>query len=359
MQPLTFRVLLLVLYGTGMRVGEALRLSLRESDLHSRVLTVRDTKFFKSRLVPLGPRLTGELVAFRKRRGALPMPQLERFRILCIQYRPRHTVSARHHSIPTCPECAGIQRDEGSSYPPRLHDLRHTAAVHRVIAWYRDGADVQRLLPQLATYLGHKDLRSTQHYLTMTPELLERASLRFLHYADRREDMHNRLLIGPWIRRFLLEHIIAERNLSHNTQTSYRDTLVLLLPFIRAHYKRPLERLLIDDISPQIVRLFLAHLESVRSCSVATRNQRLAAIHSLARFIGLRQPRTSWLECGSPRDSVQEDSQNQPSDTWIRRRWMRCCRSSTVGPFLGTGTTRFSCFSTTPERARTKQHMCT
>lgn len=102
--------------------------------------------------------------------------------------------------------------------------------------------------------------------------------------------MPNRSLIGPWIRRFLLEHIIAERNLSHNTQTSYRDTLVLLLPFIRAHYKRPLERLLIDDISPQVVRLFLAHLESVRSCSVATRNQRLAAIHSLARFIGLRSP---------------------------------------------------------------------
>jgi integrase/recombinase XerD len=102
--------------------------------------------------------------------------------------------------------------------------------------------------------------------------------------------MLDRLLIGPWIRRFLLEHIIAERNLSHNTQTSYRDTLVLLLPFLRAHYKRPLDRLLIDDISPQIVRLFLAHLESARSCSVATRNQRLSAIHSLARFIGLRSP---------------------------------------------------------------------
>jgi integrase/recombinase XerD len=57
--------------------------------------------------------------------------------------------------------------------------------------------------------------------------------------------MHNRLLLGTWIRRFLLEHLIAERNLSHNTQTSYRDTIVLLLQFIHAHYKRPLERLLI------------------------------------------------------------------------------------------------------------------
>lgn len=102
--------------------------------------------------------------------------------------------------------------------------------------------------------------------------------------------MHDRVLIGPWIRRFLLEHLIAERNLAHNTQTSYRDTLVLLLPFIRTHHNRPLERLFIEDISPPVVRLFLAHLESVRSCSVATRNQRLAAIHSLAKFIGLRSP---------------------------------------------------------------------
>jgi len=102
--------------------------------------------------------------------------------------------------------------------------------------------------------------------------------------------MHNRLLLGPWIRRFLLEHLIAERNLSHNTQTSYRDTLVLLLHFIHAHYKKPLELLLIEDVSPEVVRMFLADIESVRSCSVATRNQRLAAIHSLARFIGLHSP---------------------------------------------------------------------
>ena len=59
----------------------------------------------------------------------------------------------------------------------------HTAAVHRIIAWYRSGADLQELLPKLATYLGHSDLSSTQRYLTMTPELLRQASLRFEHYA--------------------------------------------------------------------------------------------------------------------------------------------------------------------------------
>jgi site-specific recombinase XerD len=107
--------------------------------------------------------------------------------------------------------------------------------------------------------------------------------------------MHNRLLLGPWIRRFLLEHLIAERNLSHNTQASYRDTLVLLLQFIHAHCKKPLERLLVEDVSPDVVRKFLADIESIRSCSVATRNQRLAAIRSLARFIGLHSPEhLSW-----------------------------------------------------------------
>lgn len=187
MQPRTFRVLLLLLYGTGMRVGEALHLSLRDADLRSRVLTIRDTKFFKSRLVPLGPRLTGELIAFRKRRTALPTPQLEDSAFFAsstgrpIPYQHVITLFQRVRIA------AGLQRDEGSSYPPRLHDLRHTAAVHRIITWYRDGADVQRLLPQLATYLGHKDLRGTQHYLSMTPELLEQASLRFRKYADPEE----------------------------------------------------------------------------------------------------------------------------------------------------------------------------
>lgn len=63
------------------------------------------------------------------------------------------------------------------------HDLRHTAAVHRVLAWYREGKNVQLLLPQLATYLGHAGIRSTQRYLSMTPELLEEANRRFANYA--------------------------------------------------------------------------------------------------------------------------------------------------------------------------------
>ncbi len=78
---------------------------------------------------------------------------------------------------------AGIERQDGARYQPRLHDLRHTGVVHRLVGWYQRGADVQRLLPQLATYLGHVDLSATQRYLTLTPELLHEASLRFEHYA--------------------------------------------------------------------------------------------------------------------------------------------------------------------------------
>jgi len=74
-----------------------------------------------------------------------------------------------------------IVREAVSS--PRLHDLRHTSAVHRLTSWYREGKDVQQLLPQLSVYMGHAQLAATQVYLTMTPELLHEASLRFEQYA--------------------------------------------------------------------------------------------------------------------------------------------------------------------------------
>jgi site-specific recombinase XerD len=97
-------------------------------------------------------------------------------------------------------------------------------------------------------------------------------------------------LLGPWIRRFLLEYLVAERNLSRNTQYSYRDTLTLLLPFVSAQAAAPIERLAVDDVSADRVRAFLNHVEQERGCGVVTRNQRLGAIHSLARFVGMRSP---------------------------------------------------------------------
>jgi integrase/recombinase XerD len=96
--------------------------------------------------------------------------------------------------------------------------------------------------------------------------------------------------LGIWVRRFLLEHLVGERNLAHNTQRSYRDTLVLLLPFVAAKLNKPVDQLTPIDLSAEVVRLFLTHLQEVRRCSIATRNQRLAALHALARFVGERSP---------------------------------------------------------------------
>ena len=107
--------------------------------------------------------------------------------------------------------------------------------------------------------------------------------------------MTNHDLIGHWTRRFLLEHLVGECNYSHNTQLNYRDTLVLLCPFVAKNVNKDIDQLCIDHFSPEVVRSFLIYLESARSCSTATRNQRLAAIHAWARFIGGKCPeRIGW-----------------------------------------------------------------
>lgn len=99
--------------------------------------------------------------------------------------------------------------------------------------------------------------------------------------------MRDRTVLAPWIRRFLMEHLVAERNLSLNTRRSYRDTLQLLLPFIARCARKSIDRLKVTDVSAERVRQFLNDLEEKRCCGIATRNQRLAAIHALARFVGL------------------------------------------------------------------------
>lgn len=105
---------------------------------------------------------------------------------------------------------------------------------------------------------------------------------------------------GPWIRRFLLEHLVCERNLARNTQRSYRDTLALLLPFIAERVHKPIDQLNLAHVSAENVREFLWHLEQARRCSLTTRNQRLAVIHALARFIAERSPEhIEW--CGQIR----------------------------------------------------------
>ena len=184
MEPVTMRTLMLLLYGTGLRVREGVALDRTDVDLENLLLTVRESKFYKSRLVPFGPQLRTALAQYLARHPASPVSgEPAPF------FTMRTGARVRRETADACfrrvREQAGIRRADGASYQPRLHDLRHTFAVHRLTSWYRQGADVQALLPQLAVYLGHVHLISTQVYLSMTPELLAEANGRFESYAGK------------------------------------------------------------------------------------------------------------------------------------------------------------------------------
>jgi integrase/recombinase XerD len=102
--------------------------------------------------------------------------------------------------------------------------------------------------------------------------------------------MKNTSFVSGWIKRFLLEYLISTRNLSKNTQISYRDTFRLLLPFAAKKNKKSIEKLLAEEIGPTVIKAFLTELEAGRGCSISTRNQRLAAVHAFAKFVGLHSP---------------------------------------------------------------------
>jgi integrase/recombinase XerD len=183
LQAATFRTLILVLYGTGVRISEALALTLDDVQLEDRLLLVRHSKFDKTRLVPTGPKLTAQLADYAQQRRGLPQPLQDASAFFATRTGKPLRYGRVYRVFCQLRERAGIRRHDGARSQPGIHDLRHTAAVTRVVTWYRQGADVQRLLPQLATYLGHGDLSGTQRYLTMTAELLQEASCRFEHYA--------------------------------------------------------------------------------------------------------------------------------------------------------------------------------
>jgi integrase/recombinase XerD len=112
--------------------------------------------------------------------------------------------------------------------------------------------------------------------------------------------MRDSAYLAPWVRRFLLEHLVGERNLSRNTQRSYRDSLRLVLPFVARRSRVSIDRLDVEHLSPAHIRAFLQELEEKRGCCTATRNQRLAALRSLAHFIAMHSPEhIRW--CGEVR----------------------------------------------------------
>ena len=179
----TLRTLLLLLYGAALRSSEARSLTVDDVDLSAAVLTVRNAKFYKSRLIPIGSHLAERLKSYAQLRASRPFPQGRASTFLAnMDGTPlhKHTV---YNAFIRLLRRAGIEQTDNGRQAPRLHSFRHSFAVHRLTDWYRQGADVQRLLPVLSTFLGHARLRHTQVYLSMTPELLHEAALRFERYA--------------------------------------------------------------------------------------------------------------------------------------------------------------------------------
>lgn len=168
----TLCVLLLLLYGAGLRLGEALTLTGEDVNLDASLLLIRESKFYKSRQLPLGPTLVHRLVEYADRARGQPA-RAQAMPFFATRRGTHISTAMARLNFAVLRQRAGVHGRPGALSAPRLHDLRHSFAVNRLVAWYREGADVQRLLPQLSTYLGHRRIASTQRYLTMIPELLE------------------------------------------------------------------------------------------------------------------------------------------------------------------------------------------
>lgn len=179
LQGATFTTLIGLLAATGLRPGEALKLDLDDVDLHEQVLTIQGSKGGKSRLVPFTPSTAAALADYAGRRDRLlPHRSMPAFLVTASGSRVPGDM-ARRTFARLCQHVGLRPRQPGrSGRGPRLQDLRHTFATDRLIAWYRAGLDVNRLLPRLSTYLGHGSPSETYWYIQAIPELLALASER-------------------------------------------------------------------------------------------------------------------------------------------------------------------------------------
>jgi site-specific recombinase XerD len=183
LRPHTYQMLFGLLYTAGFRIDEAFSLTLKDFQPVSNLLYIAEGKFRKARWVSLHPstsQVLGRYVELRLDNG--PRTPDSFLFVNLRAGRLRHC--SVYHTFRQLLEKCGIAHHKHTG--PRIHDLRHTFAVHRLLAWYRDGLDVNARLPALATYMGHVDVASTHVYLRPTAELLEQVGNRFHdHY------MHN------------------------------------------------------------------------------------------------------------------------------------------------------------------------
>jgi integrase/recombinase XerD len=171
----TYQTLIGLLAASGLRIGEAIKLDRSDLDWAQGVLLIRESKFGKSRLVPLHPSSMRALRGYARRRDQLQPRSAEPAFFVSLKQK-RLLYAVVQLTFRQLIDDAGI--GAGAPSPPRLHDLRHTFAVRTLLSWYRAGQDVQAKIPSLSTYLGHREPASTYWYLSAAPELLALAAAR-------------------------------------------------------------------------------------------------------------------------------------------------------------------------------------
>lgn len=179
LRPLTLYIMLVLAYCAGLRLGEIVHLTVGDVHLGDETIEIRDTKFFKSRRLPLSPSVMSALRHYldaRHQAGAPDDPSTGLFWHQKASGRYSYEMGGK--LLVRVLRRAGLKSTRGRT-GPRIHDLRHAFVVNRMLAWYREGINPQSRLPYLATYLGHKNINSTLVYLTITQELLQEASERF------------------------------------------------------------------------------------------------------------------------------------------------------------------------------------
>lgn len=186
LRPWNYATLIGLLACTGLRLSEATRLARSDFDDRQGLLIIRETKFHKSRLVPLHPSATRALCRYARKRDQLVPSALSNRFFLTDRGTPLSDRTVHGVFRKLCDSLPMARRDSGRR--PRLHDLRHTFACRRVQGWYDTGTEVGHAIAGLAVYLGHAEVSYTYWYLTATPELLDRAAARFEPLAGRGDE---------------------------------------------------------------------------------------------------------------------------------------------------------------------------
>jgi site-specific recombinase XerD len=188
----TLRALLLFLYGTGALTGEALKLLREKVDLKNSLVIMPSGRFNRVRCIPIGPDLHEVM---RRYLQSTARKKIQSSNFFVTRDGKALNVNTLSKSFQRLRRVAGIARHDGARYQPRMHDLRHTFAVHRLTAWFKQGADLNRMLPALAAYMGQVGLGSTERYLSMTPERFRKQLLKLSPQRRKRRWRDNAALM--------------------------------------------------------------------------------------------------------------------------------------------------------------------